>query len=198
MPTEPEMLAKDKYTVFDRKVKRYRKGIHSTYGRADCRIHKKLMWNRGAEVDESQPETKSSWFLDGRGECVESKCTLFCYHTLCNGCGASRTNNLYIKDTRPVLVIVRAGTPPFPQPQAVVRITEDHTKAEKSAFHRWNTVATGKLNPPILLGPETRRFTVLLTRSSEPTATMHQLMRTNKKTCSTIYKCNSHIWQTTL
>jgi hypothetical protein len=29
MPTEQEMLPKDKYTVFDRKVKRYRKGIHS-------------------------------------------------------------------------------------------------------------------------------------------------------------------------
>jgi hypothetical protein len=29
MPTEEEMLPKDKYTVFDRKVKRYRKGIHS-------------------------------------------------------------------------------------------------------------------------------------------------------------------------
>ncbi|KAF1964371.1 mitochondrial ribosomal protein subunit L31 [Bimuria novae-zelandiae CBS 107.79] len=28
MPTEQEMLPKDKYTVFDRKVKRYRKGIH--------------------------------------------------------------------------------------------------------------------------------------------------------------------------
>lgn len=30
MPTEGEMLPKDKYSVFDRKVKRYRKGIHST------------------------------------------------------------------------------------------------------------------------------------------------------------------------
>ena len=30
MPIEQEMLPKDKYTVFDRKVKRYRKGIHST------------------------------------------------------------------------------------------------------------------------------------------------------------------------
>lgn len=30
MPTEAEMLPKDKYTIFDRKVKRYRKGIHST------------------------------------------------------------------------------------------------------------------------------------------------------------------------
>lgn len=29
MPAEEEMLPKDKYTVFDRKVKRYRKGIHS-------------------------------------------------------------------------------------------------------------------------------------------------------------------------
>lgn len=29
MPKEEEMLAKDKYTMFDRKEKRYRKGIHS-------------------------------------------------------------------------------------------------------------------------------------------------------------------------
>ncbi|KAI0969404.1 mitochondrial ribosomal protein L31-domain-containing protein [Xylaria arbuscula] len=28
MPTESEMLPKDKYTMFDRKEKRYRKGIH--------------------------------------------------------------------------------------------------------------------------------------------------------------------------
>lgn len=28
MPTEEEMLPKDKYTIFDRKEKRYRKGIH--------------------------------------------------------------------------------------------------------------------------------------------------------------------------
>ncbi|KAL1875912.1 hypothetical protein VTK73DRAFT_9767 [Phialemonium thermophilum] len=28
MPTEEEMLPKDKYTMFDRKEKRYRKGIH--------------------------------------------------------------------------------------------------------------------------------------------------------------------------
>ena len=33
MPTEAEMLPKDKYTVFDRKVKRYRKGIHSEWFR---------------------------------------------------------------------------------------------------------------------------------------------------------------------
>ena len=29
MPREEEMRAKDKYTMFDRKEKRYRKGIHS-------------------------------------------------------------------------------------------------------------------------------------------------------------------------
>lgn len=28
MPTEEEMLAKDKYTFFDRYEKKYRKGIH--------------------------------------------------------------------------------------------------------------------------------------------------------------------------
>ena len=31
MPTEAEMLPKDKYTIFDRKAKRYRKGIHSMW-----------------------------------------------------------------------------------------------------------------------------------------------------------------------
>ncbi|KAG9536525.1 hypothetical protein KCU79_g19110, partial [Aureobasidium melanogenum] len=28
MPTEAEMLPRDKYTMFDRKEKKYRKGIH--------------------------------------------------------------------------------------------------------------------------------------------------------------------------
>jgi hypothetical protein len=31
MPKEEEMVARDKYTVFDRKAKRYRKGIHSEW-----------------------------------------------------------------------------------------------------------------------------------------------------------------------
>jgi Mitochondrial ribosomal protein L31 len=31
MPREEEMLPKDKYTIFDKKEKRYRKGIHSEY-----------------------------------------------------------------------------------------------------------------------------------------------------------------------
>lgn len=29
MPREEQMVPKDKYTIFDRKVKKYRKGIHS-------------------------------------------------------------------------------------------------------------------------------------------------------------------------
>lgn len=29
MPREEEMIPKDKYTIFDKKAKRYRKGIHS-------------------------------------------------------------------------------------------------------------------------------------------------------------------------
>jgi hypothetical protein len=29
MPTEQEMVPRDKYTIFDRKEKKYRKGIHS-------------------------------------------------------------------------------------------------------------------------------------------------------------------------
>ena len=31
MPTEAEMRAKDKYTMFDRKEKKYRKGVHSEF-----------------------------------------------------------------------------------------------------------------------------------------------------------------------
>lgn len=31
MPTEAEMLPRDKYTMFDRKEKKYRKGIHSMF-----------------------------------------------------------------------------------------------------------------------------------------------------------------------
>ena len=31
MPREEEMVPKDKYTIFDRKEKKYRKGIHSEW-----------------------------------------------------------------------------------------------------------------------------------------------------------------------
>lgn len=90
MPTEQEMLPKDKYTVFDRKVKRYRKGIHSKFSSrptletdlveesAGAKVREAeigemnvltlgqmLTVCRGAKVDESQPETESPWFLSG-------------------------------------------------------------------------------------------------------------------------------------
>lgn len=41
MPREEEMLPKDKYTIFDRKEKKYRKGIHSQYQAAvrDDRVY---------------------------------------------------------------------------------------------------------------------------------------------------------------
>ncbi|KAK5321101.1 hypothetical protein LTS03_008466 [Exophiala xenobiotica] len=58
MPREEEMLPKDKYTIFDRKEKRYRKGIHTS------------------EVDESQSKSQPAWFLDAAaavGECRSRK-----------------------------------------------------------------------------------------------------------------------------
>ena len=39
MPTEAEMLPKDKYTVFARNEKRYRKGIHSMYHHLDTSLN---------------------------------------------------------------------------------------------------------------------------------------------------------------
>jgi hypothetical protein len=48
MPTEQEMLPKDKYTVFDRKVKRYRKGIHSEWLLSSRRVEVILIGSRGA------------------------------------------------------------------------------------------------------------------------------------------------------
>lgn len=48
MPTEQEMLPKDKYTVFDRKVKRYRKGIHSEWLLSSRRVEVILIGCRGA------------------------------------------------------------------------------------------------------------------------------------------------------
>lgn len=45
MPKEEEMLAKDKYTIFDRKEKRYRKGLHSMC----CALEEMLMLERGGQ-----------------------------------------------------------------------------------------------------------------------------------------------------
>jgi hypothetical protein len=97
MPTEEEMLPKDKYTVFDRKVKRYRKGIHSTCGNARAmRRRLKLTWSRGPKVDEGQPETESPGFLDASGrEHVEEVYTI-CHQLQHPTWRTSGTNNLCI------------------------------------------------------------------------------------------------------
>ncbi len=58
MPTEQEMRPKDKYTMFDRKEKNYRKGVHSEYSIDWCRIGRCVgtdadgVSNRAAEMDE--------------------------------------------------------------------------------------------------------------------------------------------------
>ena len=36
MPTEEEMLPKDKYTIFARYEKKYRKGVHSMWNHRHC------------------------------------------------------------------------------------------------------------------------------------------------------------------
>ncbi|KAI9641501.1 hypothetical protein NHQ30_010310 [Ciborinia camelliae] len=43
MPTEQEMLPRDKYTMFDRKEKKYRKGIHSKLERCATVDEKRLL-----------------------------------------------------------------------------------------------------------------------------------------------------------
>ena len=67
MPREEEMLPKDKYTIFDRKERKYRKGIHSECIDLvrDCCV---LTRSRTTQVDESQSEGQSSWFLRYRHE----------------------------------------------------------------------------------------------------------------------------------
>lgn len=127
MPTEQEMLPKDKYTVFDRKVKRYRKGIHSKsysfWGRREREgMVKKMLrcsWmlkvyalylacvlisvNRGAEVDESEPEAKSPGFLSegvawSGVKGIEEEMYNICYIMVCIG----RLALLEMVDTNPL------------------------------------------------------------------------------------------------
>ena len=66
MPTEAEMRPKDKYTMFDRKEKRYRKGIHSRSTLLEVvRPCQELIGGAGrtAKVDEGQSEDKSTGLL---------------------------------------------------------------------------------------------------------------------------------------
>ena len=76
MPREEEMLPKDKYTIFDRKEKRYRKGIHSMLMAQNLQQKTPLTCHsRASKVDESQSKSQSAWFLDAAravGECQSS------------------------------------------------------------------------------------------------------------------------------
>ena len=63
MPTEAEMEPRDKYTIFDRKAKGYRKGVHSK-GCPAAAAGPELTRSRGAQVDQSQPESQPRRFLD--------------------------------------------------------------------------------------------------------------------------------------
>jgi len=96
MPTEEEMLPKDKYSVFDRKVKRYRKGIHSKFNTGGLvEKHKaRLTSSRGTEVDEGQPETQSSWFLDDHGVVVVYS---ICLYTFASDSAYGWMNNSYFR-----------------------------------------------------------------------------------------------------
>lgn len=79
MPTEPEMLPRDKYTMFDRKAKRYRKGIHSTLGCAWTR--RQADFCSAAQVDEGfpahQPPRLLSWTGQKAGWELAYKCIHF-------------------------------------------------------------------------------------------------------------------------
>lgn len=96
MPTEEEMLPKDKYSVFDRKVKRYRKGIHSELvlflfpvlrEMTIVWVHGVLTMRRGAQVDESQPATQSSGFLEMAGKRCGAGVYYGCFHTAMGALG---------------------------------------------------------------------------------------------------------------
>lgn len=71
MPKEQEMVPRDKYTIFDRKEKKYRKAIHSRQlpapidGESDI-----LTLNRIAQVDESFSARQPPWILELRRDGV--------------------------------------------------------------------------------------------------------------------------------
>lgn len=71
MPTEAEMEPKDKYTIFDRNARKYRKGIHSTFYNAlsgsarPCDNGSANSSYRGSQVDTCFPACQPSRFLEG-------------------------------------------------------------------------------------------------------------------------------------
>jgi hypothetical protein len=81
MPTEEEMLPKDKYTIFDRKERKYRKGIHSELlaiaVHSNCLVGScgydanRALSCRVTQVDESFAATESSWVLRSFGKVLQ-------------------------------------------------------------------------------------------------------------------------------
>ena len=63
MPTEAEMRPRDKYTMFVRYGKNYRKGIHSML-QYSLRPAIELTIGRTSQVDESEPAIESTWILE--------------------------------------------------------------------------------------------------------------------------------------
>lgn len=73
MPTEAEMLPKDKYTMFDRKAKRYRKGIHSTWRPGNhnyARVMCLTIGARAPKVDACVAKSQPAWILDKSAACI--------------------------------------------------------------------------------------------------------------------------------
>ena len=85
MPKEEEMLPKDKYTIFDRKAKKFRKGIHSTFGSSSIRQcdGDGGDWNandcfncRGSQVDKSIAKNQPSWLLSTTNAAAQVRCEI--------------------------------------------------------------------------------------------------------------------------
>lgn len=65
MPTEQEMLPKDKYTIFDRKEKKYRKAIHSKHYRTKMEAESAILTLcRAPKVDPTFPAPQPTRILD--------------------------------------------------------------------------------------------------------------------------------------
>lgn len=91
MPREEEMRPKDKYTIYDRKEKNYRKGIHSECSIAEqCRVDivkgleqkvDSLKKNRITQVDKSQSTSEPSRFLNIRETAANFRLRSYFYHS---------------------------------------------------------------------------------------------------------------------
>lgn len=92
MPTEAQMLPKDKYTLFDRKAKRYRKGIHSMLFLGRCVTwvrHGILTYyplSRAAKVDSCLAKSQPAGLLNGEDDDYRVSLVLYCvYDTVSYG-----------------------------------------------------------------------------------------------------------------